>query len=67
MIRFHVDVNVGDPIWPGPQQISVPRLIDGVIVVRGYPLEMVLAERLSRRSSAARRIRVGETSLMSMS
>jgi predicted nucleotidyltransferase component of viral defense system len=46
MIRFHVDVNVGDPIWPGPQQISVPRLIDGVIVVRGYPLEMVLAEKI---------------------
>ena len=46
MIRLHVDVNVGDPIWPGPQQIRVPRLIDGVIVVRGYPLEMVLAEKL---------------------
>jgi predicted nucleotidyltransferase component of viral defense system len=46
VIRFHVDVNVGDPIWPGPQQISVPRLIEGVIVVRGYPLEMVLAEKI---------------------
>lgn len=45
-IRFHVDVNIGDPIWPSPQQISVPRLIDGVIVVRGYPLEMVLAEKI---------------------
>jgi predicted nucleotidyltransferase component of viral defense system len=45
-IRFHVDVNIGDPIWPGPQQISVPRLIDGVILVRGYPLEMVLAEKI---------------------
>jgi predicted nucleotidyltransferase component of viral defense system len=46
VIRFHVDVNVGDPIWPEPQQISVPRLIDGVVVVRGYPLEMVLAEKI---------------------
>ena len=46
VIRFHVDVNVGDPIWPGPQQISVPRLIDGVIIVRGYPLKMVLAEKI---------------------
>jgi Nucleotidyl transferase AbiEii toxin, Type IV TA system len=46
VIRFHVDVNVGDPIWPEPQQISVPRLIDGVIIVRGYPLEMVLAEKI---------------------
>ena len=46
VIRFHVDVNVGDPIWPGPQQISIPRLIDGVIIVHGYPLEMVLAEKI---------------------
>jgi predicted nucleotidyltransferase component of viral defense system len=46
VVQFHVDVNIGDPIWPGPQQISVPRLIDGVIVVRGYPLEMVLAEKI---------------------
>jgi len=45
-IRFHVDVNVGDPIWPGPQQLNVPRLIGGMIVVRGYPLEMVLAEKI---------------------
>ena len=41
-----MDVNVGDPIWPGPQQINVPRLIEGMIVVRGYPLEMVLAEKI---------------------
>lgn len=46
VIRFHVDVNVGDPIWPAPQQINVPRLIEGMIVVRGYPLEMVLAEKI---------------------
>jgi predicted nucleotidyltransferase component of viral defense system len=46
VIRFHVDVNVGDPIWPGPQQISIPRLIDGVIIAQGYPLEMVLAEKI---------------------
>jgi predicted nucleotidyltransferase component of viral defense system len=46
VIRFHVDVNVGDPIWPRPQQINVPRLIEGMIVVRGYPLEMVLAEKI---------------------
>ena len=41
-----MDVNVGDPIWPEPQQLNVLRLIDGVIVVRGYPLEMVLAEKI---------------------
>jgi predicted nucleotidyltransferase component of viral defense system len=47
LIRLHVDVNVGDPIWPEPPQVSLPRLLDGVLLVRGYPLEMVLAEKLS--------------------
>jgi hypothetical protein len=46
LIRLHVDVNVGDPIWPEPQQIALPRLLDGVLQVRGYPLEMVLAEKI---------------------
>ena len=46
VVRFHVDVNVGDPIWPEPLQISLPRLIGGTISVRGYPLEMVLAEKI---------------------
>jgi predicted nucleotidyltransferase component of viral defense system len=46
-VSLHVDVNVGDPIWPEPQQVSVPRLLDGVLHVRGYPLEMVLAEKVA--------------------
>lgn len=45
-LRLHVDVNVGDPIWPDPQNITLPRLLDGVLIVRGYPLEMVLAEKI---------------------
>lgn len=45
--RLHVDVNVGDPIWPEPQHVSLPRLLEGVLQVRGYPLEMVLAEKLA--------------------
>jgi hypothetical protein len=46
-IRFHVDVNIGDPIVPGPDVVSVPRLLGGdPIEVRGYPLHMVLAEKL---------------------
>jgi hypothetical protein len=43
-IHLHVDVNVGDPIWPKPQSVGPPRLLDGVLQVRGYPLVMVLAE-----------------------
>lgn len=45
-ITFHVDVNVGDPIWPAPQQISLPRLLEGQIELAGYPLPMVFAEKL---------------------
>ncbi|MHB8816579.1 MAG: nucleotidyl transferase AbiEii/AbiGii toxin family protein [Steroidobacteraceae bacterium] len=45
-IRLHVDINVGDPIWPEPQQVRLPRLLDGTLLVRGYPLEMVFAEKI---------------------
>lgn len=43
---FHVDVNVGDPIWPGPETVTLPRLLGGSISLRGYPVTMVLAEKL---------------------
>lgn len=46
VIRFHVDVNVGDPIWPAPERIRLPRLLGGEIALRGYPLPMVLAEKI---------------------
>lgn len=45
-VRLHIDINVGDPIWPAPQSVELPRLLGGVLVVKGYPLEMVLAEKL---------------------
>ena len=45
-IRLHVDINVGDPIWPAPQRVELPRLLGGTLVVHGYPLEMILAEKL---------------------
>ncbi len=45
--RFHVDVNFGDPISPAPQEISLPRLLGGEIRLQGYPLQMVLAEKLT--------------------
>jgi hypothetical protein len=46
VVRLHVDVNVGDPIWPEPQQVSLPRLLHGALLIRGYPLEMILAEKI---------------------
>jgi hypothetical protein len=44
--QFHIDVNVGDPVHPAPDIIRVPRLLGGEITVRGYPLGMVLAEKI---------------------
>lgn len=45
--KFHVDVNVGDPILPSPTVVSVPRLMGGdPIRIQGYPLHMVHAEKI---------------------
>ena len=44
--HFHVGVNVGDPITPAPQELRLPRLLGGEVVVRGYPLVMVHAEKI---------------------
>ena len=44
---FHVDVNLGDPVWPGPQVVEIPRLLRAEpIKVSAYPLCMVLAEKI---------------------
>lgn len=44
---FHVDVNVGDPVWPGPAEVRLPRILASEpLVVQGYPLPMVLAEKI---------------------
>jgi predicted nucleotidyltransferase component of viral defense system len=45
-LSLHVDVNLGDPIHPAPEEIAVPRLLGGEITLRGYPLPMVLAEKI---------------------
>jgi hypothetical protein len=45
-LHFHVDTNVGDPISPGPKNVRLPRLLGGEIILRGYPLVMVHAEKI---------------------
>jgi len=45
-LRFHVDVNVGDPIWPAPELIDLPLMLGGHVKLLGYPLAMVFAEKL---------------------
>lgn len=46
VIPFYIDVSVGDPILPAPQMVSLPRLLGGTIRLQGFPLPMVLAEKL---------------------
>jgi hypothetical protein len=45
-LAFQVDVNVGDPIWPAPRTISLPRLLGGQLTLVGYPVAMIHAEKL---------------------
>lgn len=46
-LPFHVDVNVGDPIWPAPTTVAVPRLRGGTpIRLSGYPVHMIHAEKI---------------------
>jgi hypothetical protein len=45
-LTFHVDMSTGDPIWPAPQIITLPRLLNGHIRISGYPLSMVHPEKL---------------------
>jgi len=42
----HVDINIGDPIWPAPRTVELPRLLGGTITLAGYPLSMVYAEKI---------------------
>lgn len=45
-LRFHVDVSVGDPVWPAPGSVELPRLLGGSLRLLGYPLAMVYAEKI---------------------
>lgn len=44
-----MDVNFGDPIWPAPRLIDLPRVVSldlPAVTMLGYPLTMVLAEKI---------------------
>ena len=45
-VRLHVDVNVGDPVWPAPQAVFLPGLFGRGVSLSGYPLTMVHAEKI---------------------
>ncbi|CAO5179200.1 guanylyltransferase TglT toxin [Frankia sp. AiPs1] len=46
-VPFHLDVNVGDPIWPSPVPVALPLLLGGQTSLLGYPAHMVLAEKIA--------------------
>jgi hypothetical protein len=44
-----IDVNFGDPIWPAPELIDLPRIVQlgqAPVSLLGYPLTMVFAEKI---------------------
>jgi hypothetical protein len=41
------DIIIGDPIWPAPRTIDLPRLLGGTISLSGYPMSMVYAEKIT--------------------
>ncbi|MFJ3403557.1 nucleotidyl transferase AbiEii/AbiGii toxin family protein [Promicromonospora sp. NPDC090134] len=47
-LRIGIDVSFGDPIWPAPTLVQVPGLLldSDPVLVLGYPLTMVLAEKI---------------------
>ncbi|MEV6285808.1 nucleotidyl transferase AbiEii/AbiGii toxin family protein [Kribbella sp. NPDC051770] len=45
-LTIGVDINFGDPIWPGAETVTIPRLLgSGPVRMLGYPLPMVVAEK----------------------
>lgn len=46
-VKFHIDFNVGDPLWPRPEPVQLPRLLGGTpISIISYRVELILAEKI---------------------
>lgn len=43
---LRIDINVGDPVTPGPVEVDYPALLDEPFPLLGYPLATVLAEKI---------------------
>lgn len=49
VLPIGIDVSFGDPIWPKPEEIVLPRLLNlgqDPLTLLGYPLVMVIAEKV---------------------
>lgn len=45
-VTFRLDLNVGDPVTPGPVDVDYPSLLGGSFKLRAYPISTVLAEKV---------------------
>jgi hypothetical protein len=43
---LRIDINVGDPVTPGPVEVAYPALLGEPFTLLGYPLATVLAEKI---------------------
>ncbi|TDW29794.1 nucleotidyl transferase AbiEii/AbiGii toxin family protein [Cryobacterium psychrophilum] len=44
-VNLHLDISIGDPIWPAPRLVRLPRLLGGDFAISGHPPETVIAEK----------------------
>jgi len=45
-LHFHIDINIGDPVVPPASEVCYPQILGGEISLLGYPLAMVLGEKI---------------------
>lgn len=57
-VKIQLDVSTGDPIWPKPETVYLPRLLGGELEMSGHPIPTVIAEKsvtiLQRGTSSTR-------------
>ena len=44
-VTIQLDVSTGDPIWPEPEIVDLPRLLGGSLKVIGHPIPTVIVEK----------------------
>jgi hypothetical protein len=64
-VDLHVDINVGDPVWPMPQLTTLPGLLGRDVTLLGYPLAMIYAEKILTALDRGSPTLGGETSQIS--
>lgn len=62
-LSLHVDVNIGDPIWPAPRVVELPRLLGGTITLPAIRYRWCARRRPSPPCSTAPPTPAGATSL----